>query len=162
MGIVYEEGPKYRQNQLVIFSMRTLLSVSIFIFGILIFLRKRRLPFHRDKYQFNVVTLKETLGIVVIFYLHALNYVVEMDKYLELLILSGGSLVIPLLLIVTTKQSYPSLWTEADNSNARRFFMTSQTLTPRPSCERLVEKEKTWKFIYVKSSDCQHGVRQSS
>ena len=116
--------------------MRTLISVTIFFFGILILLRKRRLPFNRDKYQFNVVTLKETLGIVLIFYLNALNYyLIEMDKYLELFILSGASLVIPVALIITTKQSYPSLWTESDNTNTRRnkFFMTRQALIPRPN-----------------------------
>ena len=156
MGIVYEEGAKYRRTKMIIFSMRTLLSVSIFIFGILILLRKRRLPFHRDKFQFNVVTLKETLVIVVIFYLNnALNYLVGLDKYLEMLILSSVSLLIPVLLIITTKQSYPSLWTEHGNVKTRRFFMTSQTLTPRSSCEIFVENEETCKFIYVKSSNYQ-------
>ena len=131
MGIVYEEGSKYRQTKMTIFSMRTLVSVSIFIFGILILLKKRRLPFNRDKYQFNVVTLKETLGIVLIFYLNALNYLIEMDKYLELFILSGVSLVIPVALIIKTKQSYPSLWTESDNTRRDKFFMTRQALRPR-------------------------------
>ena len=131
MGIVYEEGPKYRQTKMTIFSMRTLVSVSIFIFGILILLKKRRLPFNRDKYQFNVVTLKETLGIVLIFYLNALNYLIEIDKYLELFILSGVSLVIPVALIIKTKQSYPSLWTESDNTRRDKFFMTRQALRPR-------------------------------
>ena len=162
MGIFYDEGAKYRRTKMTIFSMRTLCSISIFIFGILILLRKRRLPFHRDKYQFNVVTLKETLGIVVIFYLNALNYLVGLDKYLEMFILSGVSLLIPVVLIITTKQSYPSLWTEFENSNTKRFFMTTQTLTPRSSCEISVENERAWKFNYVKSSNCQPGVRPSS
>ena len=154
MGTVYDEGSKYRRIKMTIFSMRNLVSVSIFIFGILILLRKRRLPFHRDKYQFNVVTLKQTLVIVVIIYLNALNYLFGLDKYLELLILSGVSLLIPFLLIITTQQSYPSLWAEFDNSNTRRFFMTTQTLTPRSSCEISFENELTGKFIYVKSSNC--------
>ena len=139
---------------MTIFSMRTLISISSFILGILILVRKRRLPFRREKFQFNVVTLKETLGIVGIFYLNALNYWIGLDKYLEMLLLSGVSLLIPVLLIITTKQSYPSLWTEVDSSNTSRhhFFMTRQTLEPRSRCrESLVENERMLKFIYVKS-----------
>ena len=164
MGIVYEEGEKYRRTRLTIFSIRTLVSVAIFIFGMLILLPKKRLPFHRDKYQFNVVTLKQTLGIVFIFYLmNALEYLIEMDKYLELSILSIVSLVTPALLIVTTKQSYPSLWTECDNSNTRyQFFMTGQTLRPRSSCKSECSAERKRKFIYVKSSDCLQGMSSYS
>ena len=162
MGIVYTEGAKYRKTKMTIFSMKTLLTVSTFIFGMIILLRKRRLPFHRDRYQFNVVTLKETLAIVLIFYLDALNYMIEIDKYLELLILSGVSLLIPVLLIIKTKRSYPSLWTEFDDSSTRRsrFFITRQTVKPRPSCncEILVENEKKRKFIYVKSSNCLNEI----
>ena len=157
MGIVYKKGEKYTQIKMLIFSMRTLASVTIFILGIIILLRKRRLPFHRDKFQFNVVTLKETLGIVAIFYLNSFNYFIGLDRYLAMLVLSGVSLLVPLLLIITTRQSYPSLWTKCDHSSTRKchFFMTRRTLEPRSSCESLVENERTWKFIYVKSSNCQ-------
>ena len=160
MGIVYKKGEKYRQTKMAIFSMRTLISVSIFILGFLILLRKRRLPFHRDKFQFNVVTLKETLGIVAIFYLNALNYLIGLDRYLAMLVLSGVSLLVPVLLIITTRQSYPSLWTECDHSSTRRyhFFMTRRTVEPRSSCETLVENERTRQFIYVKSSYCPLNV----
>ena len=97
MGIVYQEGAKYRQTKMTIFSIRTLASVAIFTFGIMILLPKKRLPFHRDKYQFNVVTLKQTLGIVFIFYLmNALEYLIKMDKYLVLSILSAASLLMVL------------------------------------------------------------------
>ena len=155
MGIVYKKGEKYRQTKMAIFSMRTLISVSIFILGFLILLRKRRLPFHRDKFQFNVVTLKETLGIVAIFYLNALNYLIGLDRYLEMFILSGVSLLVPVLLIITTKQSYPSLWTKLDHSNTRRyhFFMTRQTLEPRSRCQSFVENKRKRQFIYVKACD---------
>ena len=155
MGIVYKKGEKYRQTKMAIFSMRTLISVSIFILGFLILLRKRRLPFHRDKFQFNVVTLKETLGIVAIFYLNALNYLIGLDRYLEMLVLSGVSLLVPVLLIITTKQSYPSLWTECDHSSTRRyhFFMTRQTLEPRSRCQSFVENKRKRQFIYVKACD---------
>ena len=87
MGIVYKKGAKYRQTKMTIFSMRTLISVAIFILGFLILVRKQRLPFHRDKFQFNVVTLKETLGIVAIFYLNSFNYFIGLDRYLEMFIL---------------------------------------------------------------------------
>ena len=155
MGIVYKEGAKYRQIKMTIFSMRTLVSISTFILGFLILVRKRRLPFHRDKFQFNVVTLKETLGIVAIFYLNTFNYFIGLDRYLAMLILSGVSLLVPVLLIITTRQSYPSLWTECDHSSTRRyhFFMTRHTLEPRSSCERLVENKRKRQFIYVKACD---------
>ena len=151
MGIVYEEGAKYRRTRMTFFSIRTLASVAIFTFGLLILLPKKRLPFHRDKYQFNVVTLKQTLGIVLIFHLmNALEYLIEMDKYLELSILSGASLLIPVLLIVTTKQSYPLLWTESDSSNTRfKFFMTRQIPRPRSSCKCECSVERKRKFLYV-------------
>ena len=155
MGIVYTEGSKYRKTKMTIFSFRTLLSVSTVIFGMIILLRKRRLPFHRDRYQFNVVTLKETLGIVVIFYLNSLNYLAEMDKYLELLIISAVILLIPVFLIIKTKRSYPTLWTEFDHASKYDFFMTRQTMKPRSSCkyECTIENEKKTKIIYVKSVD---------
>ena len=160
MGIVYKKGEKYTQIKMLIFSMRTLVSVTIFILGIIILLRKRRLPFHRDKFQFNVVTLKETLGIAAIFYLNNLNYLIGLDRYLEMFILSGVSLLVPVLLIITTRQSYPSLWTECRHSSTRRchFFMTRRTPEPRSSCETLVENERTRQFIYVKSSYCPSNV----
>lgn len=153
MGSVYEEGPKYRRTRMTIFCLRTLASVSIFIFGILMLLRKKRLPFHRDKYQFNVVTLKQTLWIVLIFYLmNALEYWINLDKYLELSVLSAASLLIPVVLMITTRQSYPALWSEFDKSNSRyRFFMTRNTVRPRSSChcESSLENKKKFKFSYV-------------
>ena len=154
MGIVYQEGPNYRQTKMTIFAMRTLFSVSVFIFGFLILLGKRRLPFRRDKYQYNVLTLKETLAIVVIFYLSTLNYLIEIDKYLEMLILSAVSLLIPVFLIIKTKRSYPILWTKLNHTRKYQFFMTRHALKPRPSCkcEIFIKNEKKRKFIYVKSS----------
>ena len=159
MGLVYEAGPKYQRTRMTIFCMRTLASVSIFIFGILMLSKKKRLPFLRDKFQFNVMTLKQTLWIVLIFCLmNALEYLIEIDKYLELSIISAASLLIPVVLIVTTKQSYPLLWTDFDHSNTRyKFFMTKQTLRPRSSCqcESLGQNQRTMKFIYVQSSNIQ-------
>ena len=153
MGIVYKEGARYKQNKMTIFSARTMASVSIFIFGTLILLRKKRLPFNRDKYQFNAVTLKQTLGIVLIVYLmNALEYWIKIDKYLELSILSAVSLLVPFLLMITTRQSYPALWSEFDKSNSRnRFFMTRNTVRPRSSChcESSLENKKKFKFSYV-------------
>ena len=151
MGIVYKEGARYKQNKMTIFSARTMASVSIFIFGTLILLRKKRLPFNRDKYQFNAVTLKQTLGIVLIVYvMNALEYWIKIDKYLELSILSAVSLLVPFLLMITTRQSYPALWSDFEKSNTR-FFMTRQTLRPRSSCpcESSVKDERKLRFIYV-------------
>ena len=121
---------------------KSLIAGFALLTSLAIYWKKKRVRFKISNYQRNVLTLKQTVGIIVYIYCNnvILDYLLAMFKPNDLVFFSEELRVLvmenlllrfafPIFLIFKTKKTLQSLWT-SNNIRRSEFYMTKLHLKP--------------------------------
>ena len=128
-----EEFDKYRFNNL---SLKSIVIIFVILKTAGIYWKKKRLTNNIENHQRNVLTLKQTLGLLFLIYCSNVlsDYTLSLFKPTDLVffleelrvLLVENLLIkftIPIVLILNTKKHLPGLWTNREIKRSE-FFMT--------------------------------------
>lgn len=129
---------------------KSIIVVFVLLTTLGIYWKKKRILCQIPKYQWNVLTLKQTVTLIILIYINSVpgDYLVGAfppSEYLfiyeELRVILTENLIIrfllPILLIRNTQRTLPALWTEKPWKR-REFFMTQPNF---PQTKITVEEE---------------------
>ena len=121
---------------------KSLIAGFALLTSLAIYWKKKRVRFKISNYQRNVLTLKQTVGIIVYIYCNnvILDYLLAMFKPNDLVFFSEELRVLvmenlllrfafPIFLIFKTKKTLQSLWT-SNNIRRSEFYMTKLHFKP--------------------------------
>ena len=134
------------------FCFKSLVLVFVILTTAGIYWKKKRISFKIEKNQRNVLTLKQTLGLIFFIYCNNVlaDYVLASFKPSTLVFLMEElrvvlvenlltRFVIPIVLIINTKRHLPGLWTDTEMIRSE-FFMTKINVSSIKKAKNEVEQ----------------------
>ena len=143
------------------FFVKSLIVLFVVLNTLGIYWKKKRILLRIPKYQRNVLTLNQTVAVILWLYTNNIlcDYLLAIfppSEFLfileELRVLLGENIVtkflLPICLILNTRRTLPALWTEK-SWKRREFFMTNLDF---PKIEVVVQEERRYRYL-VKHND---------
>ena len=148
---------KMRYNN---FWNKSLIVLFVLLTTMGIYWKKKRILFRIEKYQRNVLTLNQTVALILFLYTNNMlcDYLLVLSppsEFLfileELRVLLGENIItrflLPVLLILNTRRTLPALWTEK-SWKRQEFFMTKLDF-PKIKIQVVVQDERRHRQRYL-------------
>ena len=145
------------------FFVKSLIVLFVVLNTLGIYWKKKRILLRIPKYQRNVLTLNQTVAVILWLYTNNIlcDYLLAIfppSEFLfileELRVLLGENIVtkflLPICLILNTRRTLPALWTEK-SWKRQEFFMTKLDF-PKIKIQVVVQEERRYRYL-VKHND---------